>query len=133
MFIDKNACRIAFHGKVVDFFDRPEAARETLRLFKPKMKEGTVDRVIDSHSIIMKGMFKKKASPTLYVGLKVYLKKEGEEDREGTIDSPFGKSGKYKVVFGSDFEIQKPKQVMGLKLTFSYKKYMFKKSDTIIQ
>lgn len=97
------------------------------------MKEGTVDRVVDSHSIIMKGMFKKEASPTLYVGLKVYLKKEGEEDREGRIDSPFGKSGKYKVVFGTDFEIKSPKQVVGLKLVLCYKKFLFKKSNKIIQ
>lgn len=92
-------------------------------------------------------MFKKEASPTLYVGLKVFLirkesggneKKEegGEEEQqqqvEGRIDSPFGKSGKYKVVF-DDLEIKSPKQVLGLKVVLNYKKFMFKKSKKIVQ
>jgi selenocysteine-specific elongation factor len=44
---DKNQCRIAFHGQVVELFTQPdyrEKQLEQLRVYKQKERQGVVDR-----------------------------------------------------------------------------------------
>jgi selenocysteine-specific elongation factor len=51
---------------------------------------------MDGHSIVAKGMFSKQTDMARFVGMKVILKATGAI---GKIDSTFGQSGKFKVIF----------------------------------
>ena len=86
-------CRLAFHGLMLRAISTEDLHR--LRIFKPKFKEGQVDRVQDDRTVICKGLFKPGTDMNLFLGMKVQL---GEDGPEGTIDSTFGKS-KFKCVF----------------------------------
>jgi selenocysteine-specific elongation factor len=100
-----NACRIAFHGSAIEALpsgDVHELAR--LRLFKRKEKVGAVDRIEEGDAtctdagpvtLIGKNLFKKETDMSLFVGLQVHTR----AGQVGKIDSAFGKSGKFKVVF----------------------------------
>jgi len=64
-----------------------------------KRKTGQIDRVNDPHTIIGKNLFKKETDIGLFVGMKVTRSTTGDV---GTIEGPFGKSGKFKVNFEKD-------------------------------
>lgn len=69
---------------------------QRLRIFKPKRKEGVIERIeADGRGAIGKNMFKKDADLSIYVGMKVVT----ERGEWGTIESSFGKSGKFKLYF----------------------------------
>lgn len=52
-----------------------------------------LERYVDGHSAVGKGLFKKETDISQFVGLRVRT----EAGEEGTIQSSFGKSGKFKV------------------------------------
>ncbi|GBG89227.1 hypothetical protein CBR_g48935 [Chara braunii] len=62
--IHVNQCRLAFHGNLVKAID-PEK-KETLRVYKMKTKEGMIERFVDEHTVIGKGMFKKETDMSLF-------------------------------------------------------------------
>ncbi|KAI9208924.1 eukaryotic elongation factor, selenocysteine-tRNA-specific [Polychytrium aggregatum] len=94
------ACRIAFHGRVQHAMADPnykEQLAKMLRVYKLKEKVGTIDRVVDERMLIGAKMFKKETNLELFVGMKVVL----GSSHEGTIESGFGQSGKFRVRFAT--------------------------------
>lgn len=94
--IHANVCRIAFHGKLLLGMTDVKYAETVLpkiKVFKTKVREGLVERVMDEYTVIGKNMFKKETNIAMFTGLKVVLS-TGEA---GTIEGGFGQSGKIKV------------------------------------
>merc|ERR1712080_191142 len=94
--INLKTCRLAFHGRIqVPFLMK--GYRETqlapLKIYKSKKKEGTVERMNDDYSVIVKSLFKKETNFQLFINMKVQLS-TGEN---GIIEGSFGQSGKIKV------------------------------------
>jgi len=116
--IHQNTCRLAFHGRMLQHVNteqEPDAIK-SLRVYKMKSREGSIERVQDERTVIGKGMFKKESDLTAFVGMKVWT----SNNDCGTIEGGFGKSGKYKVYF--------PNGITGEgdgKLTLRFKKYIF--------
>ncbi|CAI5475388.1 unnamed protein product [Closterium sp. Yama58-4] len=99
---------------------------QPLRVYKLKSREGVIDRVVDSHSLIGRGLFKKETDISKFVGLRVTT----VEGAQGTIQSPFGKSGKFKVVFQSAL----PKEaIAGAPLHLVFKRLVFDKTKQMLQ
>lgn len=65
-----------------------------MRLFKKKVRRGEVDRVVDSYSVIVRGLFDKESNLEGFVGKEVRV-----GQRIGRVEGGFGKSGKVKVMF----------------------------------
>eukprot|EP00040_Diaphanoeca_grandis_P000625 m.16042 g.16042 ORF g.16042 m.16042 type:complete len:559 (-) comp10843_c0_seq1:245-1921(-) len=94
--INSASCRLAFSGKMLAHTTDENFKTTflpTLRVFKPKIKSGTIDTLSDEQTVIGKNLFSKDTAIEKFFGLKVSLS-TGEE---GVIDSKFGESGKYKV------------------------------------
>ncbi|KAK2889398.1 hypothetical protein QQF64_028443 [Cirrhinus molitorella] len=94
--IHGSACRLAFHGKLLEGFEDKnytETALPRLKISKDKEKEGAVERVTDDYTVIGRNLFKKETNLQLFVGLKVTLS-TGET---GSIEGGFGQSGKIKI------------------------------------
>uniref|UniRef100_A0A7M5VGU5 Selenocysteine-specific elongation factor n=2 Tax=Clytia hemisphaerica TaxID=252671 RepID=A0A7M5VGU5_9CNID len=94
--INLNTCRLAFYGRIVlPFLSRDYQKEELpkLKIFKWKSKEGTVERMADEYSVIVKSLFKKETNLALFTNMKVKL----SSGDEGTIEGSFGQSGKIKV------------------------------------
>jgi len=96
--INANNCRLAFYGHanfLITAKDYEKTLLPSVKIYKVKVRTGTIDRVADDNTIIGKDLFKKETRIDLFVGLKVQLS-TGEW---GTIESPFGQSGKFKAYF----------------------------------
>jgi hypothetical protein len=72
---------------------RPFSPLQKLKIYKLKRREGVLERYVDGYSAVGKGLFKKETDISQFVGLRVRT----EAGEEGTIQSSFGKSGKFKV------------------------------------
>lgn len=94
--IHLNVCRIAFHGRLlVPVTDKnfKETFLPQLKIYKIKTREGVVERMADSYSVIAHSLFKKETNIQSFVGMKVRLS-TGEQ---GSIEGSFGQSGKVKI------------------------------------
>ncbi|XP_016401420.1 selenocysteine-specific elongation factor-like, partial [Sinocyclocheilus rhinocerous] len=112
--IHGNACRLAFHGKLLEGFEDKnyiETALPRLKISKDKQKEGAVERVTDDYTVIGRNLFKKETNLQLFVGLKVTLS-TGET---GSIEGGFGQSGKIKIRIPG-----KQRQIHSLLLSFTF-------------
>jgi len=125
--INANTCRLAFQGTLLSPLDTEiETELKKIRIYKPKIKEGAIDRVQDPYTAIGKNLFKKETDPNIFTGLKV----ERNNGSVGKIESSFGKSGKFKIHFPDG----------GLKETdtgelihLKFKRYTFDKSKKLYQ
>ncbi len=89
-------CRLAFTGRALAFSNDPEYRTSffpRLCIFKHKHRQGVVDRLHDSDTVIGRGLFKKETQLDVFTGLAVTLS-TGEK---GVIEGGFGQSGKFKV------------------------------------
>ena len=94
--IHANMCRIAFHGQIMQVMTDPAYATSVLpkvKVFKVKVREGQVERVMDEYTVIGKNMFKKETNLATFTNLKVKL----STGQDGVIEGGFGQSGKVKV------------------------------------
>ncbi|WAR30525.1 SELB-like protein [Mya arenaria] len=94
--IHANVCRIAFHGELLVGMTDPKYAETVLpqvKVYKTKMKDGLVERVMDEYTVIGKNMFKKETNLATFTGLKVQL----STGHDGVIEGGFGQSGKIKI------------------------------------
>lgn len=94
--IHLNSCRIAFQGRLlapIRWSDPAERAR--LRVVKHKVREGAIDRLVDSTTLIGRDLFSKGTDMALFVGKKVEL----DDGTQGVIEGAFGQGGKFKAVF----------------------------------
>ena len=89
-------CRLAFSGKI-NYFVTDVNYKQTLlpnlKIYKMKLREGTVDRMQDEHAVIGRTLFSKDTVFDKFLGMGVTLS-TGER---GTIEGAFGKTGKFKV------------------------------------
>ncbi len=94
--IHQNACRLAFSGHLLEVFtekDYHATQLAKLKIFKVKQRVGTVERVQDEYTVIVRNMMKKETDTSKFERMKVTLS-TGET---GFIEGAFGKSGKIKV------------------------------------
>jgi len=134
--------RIAFYGRVIETCPQPFTR---LRVYKPKQRTGTVDRVSDDFTFIGKGLgFTKLTDLSVFTGLQVQL----STGQIGVIQGGFGKSGKYKVYVASGLpkseedkknsseggKKKKKKRTLDATLVLKFKKYVFDvKSSKVAQ
>ena len=99
-------CRIAGYGQHMPC-DLNDVQR---RIFKYKVKVGSVTRKHDEYTFLVKGLLKKDGGdPTKIVGNQVIHKGSGTR---GKIDSTFGKSGLVKVQFDNAINVNIDDQVV---------------------
>ncbi|XP_076316457.1 eukaryotic translation elongation factor, selenocysteine-specific isoform X2 [Tachypleus tridentatus] len=94
--IHANICRLAFYGHIQELFTDnkyTENALPNLKVYKQKMKEGIVERIVNDQEVIGKSIFKKETNIQIFIGLNINLS-TGES---GKIDGSFGQSGKIKI------------------------------------
>lgn len=94
--IHSNACRLAFHGQLLEAITEPNYAETflpQLKVYKIKKREGIVERKVDEYTVICRNLFKKETNMDAFVGLKVTLS-SGEQ---GVIEGGFGQGGKAKI------------------------------------
>jgi len=61
--VNNNLCRLAFFGTLLEAIDaKNSTAMKRLRVYKPKAREGRVDRVHDAQTLLAKDLFKKVLS-----------------------------------------------------------------------
>eukprot|EP01061_Rhynchopus_euleeides_P044393 TRINITY_DN7787_c0_g1_i1.p1 TRINITY_DN7787_c0_g1~~TRINITY_DN7787_c0_g1_i1.p1 ORF type:complete len:579 (+),score=219.12 TRINITY_DN7787_c0_g1_i1:54-1790(+) len=106
--IHSASCRLCFHGHMETAL-KPEEI-PALRALKEKVRPATIDRVVDDYSCIGKNLVQAKTGDlTRFIGMKILFEPprdpetgrfpEGRIPKVGVIDSSFGKSGKFKVIF----------------------------------
>eukprot|EP00191_Tetraselmis_sp_GSL018_P019912 CAMPEP_0177580092 /NCGR_PEP_ID=MMETSP0419_2-20121207/1355_1 /TAXON_ID=582737 /ORGANISM="Tetraselmis sp., Strain GSL018" /LENGTH=575 /DNA_ID=CAMNT_0019068895 /DNA_START=52 /DNA_END=1783 /DNA_ORIENTATION=+ len=125
------ACRLALYGRLLAVVicpnDTPsentQGAKElkALRVYKPKQKVGSIERVNASRTgALCKNLLKKETDISPFLGLKV-IASGGEE---GVIESSFGKSGKFNVRFPGGLAETTGKPNTST-ITLNFKRYMF--------
>jgi len=89
--------RLVFQGQLLCQIKMKDikSNQKQLLIYKPKSREGSVDRIHDANTIIGKDLFQKETDLSLFVGMTVQL----ETGEIGVIEGSFGKSGKFKVHF----------------------------------
>ncbi|GAQ81505.1 Selenocysteine-specific elongation factor [Klebsormidium nitens] len=137
--IHTNTCRLAFHGRLLQAMDprdkdalqslevfKTKRRERKLRVFKTKRREGVIERYVDGNSAVGRGLFKKETDISQFVGLRVTT----EAGEEGTIQSSFGKSGKFKLHFPGGVQ-----QASGQasKVTLEFKRFIYDRSKRMIQ
>ena len=94
--VHTTSCRLAFHGKILQTLTDTKHMDDVLpnvKVYKIKQRHGVVERKIDDHRCVCKGLFKKETNQDSFTGLKVQLS-SGEN---GVLDGSFGQSGKFKI------------------------------------
>eukprot|EP00397_Hematodinium_sp_SG-2012_P008514 GEMP01008576.1.p1 GENE.GEMP01008576.1~~GEMP01008576.1.p1 ORF type:complete len:660 (+),score=114.32 GEMP01008576.1:32-2011(+) len=101
--IKSPSCRIAFFGRILKSIPACEGPK-AIKVVKMKQKTGLIDRA-DKHDkriYICKDIFKPDTDIESFIGLKVIHQKSGTS---GVIDCPFGKTGKIRVTFENELNI----------------------------
>ncbi len=130
--ISQKTNRLAFYGKLFD--NNIKNIEEKLKIFKIKVKEGKILRLVDDDKIaIVKGLFKKDNVNISndFIGKEVHIKEDEKKEIVGKILSTFGQSGKIKIEFNEVLSNIKLKDLDGNDITYknfnielSYKKYI---------
>lgn len=129
--INVNQCRLAFHGKLLEVVDTNDAEQmKLLQVYKPKRREGRVDRVQDAQTLLGKDLFKKETDMSQFIGMQIV----DDQGNAGKIEGAFGKSGKFKIHFPeANFEAGKKGQGQPSKLFLDFRKYLFKDKKSMVQ
>ena len=130
--ITQKTNRLAFYGKMFD--NNINNIIDKLKIFKMKVKEGKILRLVDDDKIaIVKGLFKKDNINISndFIGKEVNIKEDEKKEIVGKILSTFGQSGKIKIEFNEILSNIKLKDLDGNDITYknfnielSYKKYI---------
>ena len=130
--ITQKTNRLAFYGKMFD--NNIKNIVDKLKIFKMKVKEGKILRLVDDDKIaIVKGLFKKDNINISndFIGKEVNIKEDEKKEIVGKILSTFGQSGKIKIEFNEILSNIKLKDLDGNDITYknfnielSYKKYI---------
>ena len=130
--ITQKTNRLAFYGKMFD--NNIKNIVDKLKIFKMKVKEGKILRLVDDDKIaIVKGLFKKDNINISndFIGKEVHIKEDEKKEIVGKILSTFGQSGKIKIEFNEILSNIKLKDLDGNDITYknfnielSYKKYI---------
>ena len=130
--ITQKTNRLAFYGKMFD--NNIKNIVDKLKIFKMKVKEGKILRLVDDDKIaIVKSLFKKDNINISndFIGKEVNIKEDEKKEIVGKILSTFGQSGKIKIEFNEILSNIKLKDLDGNDITYknfnielSYKKYI---------
>ncbi|KAG5441757.1 Selenocysteine-specific elongation factor [Clonorchis sinensis] len=108
------ACRLAFHGKVQMQVSDPNYKQTVLPqlcVYRCKNRRGQIDRVMDSRTCVVRGLFKRETNWDIFVGLRAHVEQDAPGDGDsgeprrlctGRIESSFGQSGKCRLVLDDD-------------------------------
>ena len=106
--VHASTCRLCFHGTMDCALKEEEIVK--IKALKDKCRPATIDRVLDDYSVIGKNLVKAKGGDvTRFIGMKILFEPprdpetdqfpEGRSPFVGIVDSTFGKSGKFKIIF----------------------------------
>ena len=123
--IHANICRIAFHGRLLLATDLNDPSAPRPKVFKPKQREGEIERVMDKQTVIARGFFKKETNMDVFLNLKV---RTVDGTREGIIEGTFGTKGKVKIHFPDGIA----PDASG-KLVLHFKKFLFDDKRRMVQ
>eukprot|EP01083_Nonionella_stella_P195121 719037_1 len=107
-----------------------DAELQSLRIYKPKVREGYIDKFVDGYNAIGTDMFQKGTDISLFVGLKVELETRFHE--VGTISASFGDSGNFYITFKQKVK-RKRSQKWKPKVYLKSRKFLFQKSNGMTQ
>ncbi len=102
--VNANTCRIAFYGRLAEALPTADIHElRPLNIYKQKEKVGAVDRIESKPEgggpgpvvVIGRSLFKKETDMSQFTGLALHSK----AGQVATLDSSFGKSGKFKATF----------------------------------
>eukprot|EP01083_Nonionella_stella_P159927 522264_1 len=110
--------------------DKMDAELQSLRIYKPKVREGYIDKFVDGYNAIGTDMFQKGTDISLFVGLKVELETRFHE--VGTISASFGDSGNFYITFKQKVK-RKRSQKWKPKVYLKSRKFLFQKSNGMTQ
>merc|ERR1712224_659229 len=77
--------------------NKVDANLQELRIYKPKQREGFIEKFEDGYTGIGAGMFQKGTDMAVFVGLKVEMDTRFHE--VGTIAGPCGSNGNFYIKF----------------------------------
>lgn len=132
-----NVCRLAFHGKILIKNSSTDKSNhdlflQKLKIFKPKSREGNVQRLVNDYEVIAINLFKKETDRSRFEKMKCQLA-TGEV---GTI-ALFGQSSKVKVTFTSPLQQSTVDSIKNskcdMKVFLSFKKFIFDKNHRMVQ
>ncbi|KAG2374473.1 hypothetical protein C9374_010757 [Naegleria lovaniensis] len=134
--IHANTCRLSFNGKVLQMWNREQIPKaqlaKMLPVFKYKEKRGVVDRVENANTIIGKNILNSKSqSLQPFLGRTVAILVDEQPRFFGTIDSSFGQSGKFRVVFKDP--LPKQPNLRNKPIQFKYKVNIYDETKTWYQ
>lgn len=137
MDMHSNSCRLAFWGHIAWQTQNVNFEKDLLPqmgIFKLKVKQGNVHRVVNANEIIVQNLFKKEANRDLYVGMQVQLS-TGET---GYIERTFGQTTKVCIVFRiglakETLEKLKSERAREILVFLRYKKIVFNKKAGLLQ
>ena len=131
---DENACRLAFSGRLIDCSQDKQYQTTflpSIKIFKQKSKEGSLDRVVSENQLIAKGFCKKESNIDHLVGLKVkiVLSEPNELNVEARIESRFGQTNKVRLNLTEPLTAESSKllknNVKQAKVLLNFKKYFY--------
>jgi selenocysteine-specific elongation factor len=131
---DENACRLAFSGSFIDCTQDKQFTTTylpTVKVFKEKSKEGSVDRIVSENQLIAKGFCKKESNIDHLVGLKVKvtLPDANELNIVARIESRFGQTNKVRLsvleaISSEDMKLLK-NNIKQARVLLNFKKYFY--------
>lgn len=133
-----NVCRLAFHGQLsIENTSSDRNYQQTflpkLKVFKPKSREGLVQRVVNDYEVIASNLFKKETDREKFVGMKCQLS-TGEH---GLIAGSFGQSSKVRIQLKSQLQSSTIETLKNSKTTvkvlLNFKKFIFDKNHQMAQ
>ena len=124
---ESKTCRMAFTGKVIQMAKLDgieeglglEQAGLNLHLYKEKFKEGVIERFNGNNMVIVKDMFGPNSNLTDYLGMELQF--EGGK-LGGTMQAPFAKKGKFKVLLDRLIEDEIQADFIGCKVFLGIEK-----------
>eukprot|EP00161_Ancyromonas_sigmoides_P020427 TRINITY_DN5924_c0_g1_i3.p1 TRINITY_DN5924_c0_g1~~TRINITY_DN5924_c0_g1_i3.p1 ORF type:complete len:273 (+),score=16.28 TRINITY_DN5924_c0_g1_i3:372-1190(+) len=115
--VEGGGCRVAFYGYGVEGGVEP-------RLFTPKSRTATVDRIIDARTVLLRNLISRDTDVAPFLG----LRGSADNGDEGVIESTFGKSGKVKMAFPDGHSLK-----TGENITFRFRRYLHDKEKKMRQ
>lgn len=123
--LESKACRLAFHGRLLE---TDPAALAAIRhcVFRRTVREAVVDRIADPLRLIGAGLVARRGSVHKFIGMQCeVLDGDGTCAAVGTIESAFGETGKFSV------RLRQPiaeKRAPGLRIVVRGKKYIYREA-----
>ncbi|CAL8102907.1 unnamed protein product [Calicophoron daubneyi] len=118
------ACRLAFYGRVALQMTDPNYRQTTLSklcVFRRKSRRGQVERVLDSRTCVVRGLFKRETNWDVFLGLRAYIVPDETKESTGNIkiagriESSFGQSGKCRMALDDELPAEWISQLGGKK------------------